>query len=175
MSTFVAVARSAEDEQACLDRGSVLIDGREGSPTRDAKGEGRRTLLPEEPYESQEAISELIDSLNASQPPPPRAPTPACAPQGGGDLGPGYMISNGRVGYGAAACGADILFHETLIEFGGESHVVLPFNPADFEQQSVEIVPGWSSATSAHWRTPRQSSAPQGSRSKTASRTGARI
>lgn len=40
-------------------------------------------------------------------------------------------------GYAAAACGADILFHECLVEHGGESHVILPFRQDDFIRISV--------------------------------------
>lgn len=31
-----------------------------------------------------------------------------------------------RLGYASAACGADILFLEAILELGGEAHVVLP-------------------------------------------------
>jgi hypothetical protein len=41
--------------------------------------------------------------------------------------------------YGSAACGADILCHELVLELGGEVHVVLPFPAAEFRQTSVEI------------------------------------
>lgn len=40
-------------------------------------------------------------------------------------------------GYGALAAGADILVAEALLERGGELHVVLPFQTADFIAQSV--------------------------------------
>ncbi|MGE3535870.1 MAG: TRAFs-binding domain-containing protein [Candidatus Tectimicrobiota bacterium] len=40
-------------------------------------------------------------------------------------------------GYAAAACGADILFHECLLHYGAESHVILPFRQDDFIQASV--------------------------------------
>lgn len=43
-------------------------------------------------------------------------------------------------GYGALACGADILFAEALLAKGGELHVVLPFSRADFVR--VSVAPG---------------------------------
>lgn len=42
-----------------------------------------------------------------------------------------------RIGFGAAAAGADILFHEALLARGGECHVVLPQAPGRFKEQSV--------------------------------------
>ncbi len=45
--------------------------------------------------------------------------------------------------YGSAACGADILCLEAMRELGGEIHVTLPFAPAEFRRQSVDIAPGW--------------------------------
>lgn len=48
------------------------------------------------------------------------------------------------IGYGALACGADILIAEALLERGGELNVVLPFLPEDFIRTSVEPGgPGW--------------------------------
>ncbi|HEX9932841.1 MAG TPA: adenylate/guanylate cyclase domain-containing protein [Allosphingosinicella sp.] len=46
-------------------------------------------------------------------------------------------------GYGALACGADILFAEALLARGAELHVVLPFFEDDFLAQSV--LPGGES------------------------------
>ncbi len=48
-------------------------------------------------------------------------------------------IAQERVGfaYGALAAGADILIAEQLLAAGAELHVVLPFNEADFLEQSV--------------------------------------
>ena len=40
-------------------------------------------------------------------------------------------------GYSSAACGTDILFLETMIERGGETHVFLPFAKDDFIDTSV--------------------------------------
>ena len=45
-------------------------------------------------------------------------------------------------GYGSAACGADILFHEVLLEKKGESHIVLPNERKQFIKESVDIAPG---------------------------------
>jgi tetratricopeptide (TPR) repeat protein len=45
-------------------------------------------------------------------------------------------------GYASAACGADILFLEALVEMSGETTIVLPYNRDQFEQDSVAIVPG---------------------------------
>jgi class 3 adenylate cyclase len=41
------------------------------------------------------------------------------------------------IGYGALACGADILFAEALLSRGAELHVVLPFDRAEFVETSV--------------------------------------
>jgi class 3 adenylate cyclase/tetratricopeptide (TPR) repeat protein len=46
------------------------------------------------------------------------------------------------IGYASAACGSDILFLETILELGGEVHVVLPYQSKLFRKDSVEIVPG---------------------------------
>jgi class 3 adenylate cyclase len=48
------------------------------------------------------------------------------------------------IGYGALACGADILFAEALLERGAELHVVLPFDREAFLETSVRRGgPGW--------------------------------
>lgn len=51
------------------------------------------------------------------------------------------------VGYSAAACGADILFAEAMLERGKELHLVLPFHRDDFYPASVdfglEAMAGW--------------------------------
>ena len=49
---------------------------------------------------------------------------------------------NGRFGYASAASGADILFHEAMLETGGEAHVVLPYEREQFMESSVRIVEG---------------------------------
>ena len=45
--------------------------------------------------------------------------------------------------YGSAACGTDILCLEAVQELGGETHVTLPFPPAEFRKVSVDLAPGW--------------------------------
>ncbi len=47
-----------------------------------------------------------------------------------------------RLGYASAACGADILFLEAILELGGEAHVVLPYEREQFIKESVDIIPG---------------------------------
>lgn len=47
-----------------------------------------------------------------------------------------------RLGYASAACGADILFLEAILELGGEAHVVLPLEREQFIKESVDIIPG---------------------------------
>jgi class 3 adenylate cyclase len=49
---------------------------------------------------------------------------------------------NAGFGYGSAACGADILFHEVMLDRNGESHVVLPNERKQFIKESVDIIPG---------------------------------
>ncbi len=49
------------------------------------------------------------------------------------------MDLNVRIGFASGACGADILFHETLLELGGETHVVLPFNRDEFMKTTVGV------------------------------------
>lgn len=46
--------------------------------------------------------------------------------------------------YGSAACGADILCLELARELGAETHIVLPFPPAEFRRASVDFAAG-------HW------------------------
>lgn len=47
------------------------------------------------------------------------------------------LQADARIGFGAAAAGADIIFHEAILAAGGESHVVLPQAPGRFRQESV--------------------------------------
>lgn len=42
-----------------------------------------------------------------------------------------------RIGFGAAAAGADIIFHEAVLARGGECHIVLPQAPENFKDDSV--------------------------------------
>jgi class 3 adenylate cyclase len=44
--------------------------------------------------------------------------------------------------YGSAACGADILCLEVVRELGGETHIILPFPPAEFRGTSVDFAAG---------------------------------
>jgi class 3 adenylate cyclase len=44
--------------------------------------------------------------------------------------------------YGSAACGSDILCLEAMLELGGETHIVLPFPPAEFHRVSVDFALG---------------------------------
>jgi class 3 adenylate cyclase len=52
---------------------------------------------------------------------------------------------DGRVGFASAACGSDILFLEAVARIGGETHIVLPAEPAEFRRESVDVAPtgGW--------------------------------
>lgn len=51
---------------------------------------------------------------------------------------------NAGFGYASAANGADILFHEVLIEMNAESHVVLPHDRLLFLKESVGADPAWA-------------------------------
>lgn len=48
---------------------------------------------------------------------------------------------NAGFGFASAACGADILFLETILELGGEARVILPYEKEQFIKDSVEITP----------------------------------
>jgi len=45
-------------------------------------------------------------------------------------------------GYASAACGSDIIFLETLMDLGGEAHIVLPYAEEQFIKDSVAVAPG---------------------------------
>ncbi|MBA4147820.1 MAG: DUF4071 domain-containing protein [Verrucomicrobia bacterium] len=47
-----------------------------------------------------------------------------------------------QVGFSSLACGADMLFAESILERGGEINIVLPFRKEDFRASSVDIIPG---------------------------------
>jgi class 3 adenylate cyclase len=49
---------------------------------------------------------------------------------------------NAGFGYASVACGADVLFHEAILEMKGEVHVVLPYEKDFFIKDSVDIIPG---------------------------------
>lgn len=55
-------------------------------------------------------------------------------------------VLNAGLGYASAACGSDIMFLETILDMGGEAHVILPYNQKQFIEDSVELIPGanWS-------------------------------
>jgi class 3 adenylate cyclase/tetratricopeptide (TPR) repeat protein len=55
---------------------------------------------------------------------------------------------NATVGYCSAACGADLLFAECMVERGAELHIVLPFDRQDFYATSVDF----GMAAMAGWR-----------------------
>jgi class 3 adenylate cyclase len=50
-------------------------------------------------------------------------------------------------GYASGACGGDLLFHEAMLERGGEIHVVLPCPVSEFREACVDIIPNsdWGS------------------------------
>ncbi len=53
---------------------------------------------------------------------------------------------NARIGYCSLACGADILFAESMIEQGGEVNAFIPFAKEDFLETSVRFAgDGWIS------------------------------
>ena len=71
---------------------------------------------------------------------------------------------NASCGYSSAACGTDIIFLESMIERGAETHIFLPFAKKDFIEISVRRAGGnWVSrfervldlATSIHYVTKR--------------------
>ena len=52
--------------------------------------------------------------------------------------------SGARIGYASAASGGDILFHEAMLDLGGETHVVLPAPADEFAKRSVaDAGPDW--------------------------------
>lgn len=46
------------------------------------------------------------------------------------------------IAYCSAACGADIIFLEEVLEKGGEINIVLPFSTEVFKQKSVDLIAG---------------------------------
>lgn len=52
----------------------------------------------------------------------------------------------GLIGFSSAACGSDILFQEVVLELGGQTYVVLPYESDQFIANSVSIDPAgdWS-------------------------------
>lgn len=64
-----------------------------------------------------------------------------CTPQVRAAIQKRLVALDVRFGYASAASGSDILFLESLLELGGEAHIILPFNKQQFLQTSVEISP----------------------------------
>lgn len=52
------------------------------------------------------------------------------------------LTIDGKIGYASAACGADILFLEAILELNGEIHIILPYEQEEFMKNSVDIIPG---------------------------------
>lgn len=46
---------------------------------------------------------------------------------------------NAGIGFGSAACGSDILFHEVMLARGGAIHIVLPWPAEEFVKTSVNL------------------------------------
>lgn len=66
----------------------------------------------------------------------PRFP-PACEPVVSERIRENIDRVGATIGYGSAACGADILFHEAMAARGAELRLVLPYQIDRFEQDSV--------------------------------------
>ena len=64
-----------------------------------------------------------------------------CVPQVRAAIRQRLVALDAGFGYSSAASGSDVLFLESLLERGGEAHVILPFNKEQFMRTSVEIVP----------------------------------
>lgn len=61
-----------------------------------------------------------------------------------GQIDAALEAAGAGIGFGALAAGGDILIAERLLRRGGELHVVLPFEEADFIEQSVSPAgPSW--------------------------------
>jgi class 3 adenylate cyclase len=56
----------------------------------------------------------------------------------------GRCVKELKIGfaYASAACGADILFHEAMLEAKGEIHVILPYEKELFMRDCVSFAPG---------------------------------
>jgi class 3 adenylate cyclase len=54
-----------------------------------------------------------------------------------------FLKSSGaRIAFASAACGADILLLEAMLELGGQITIVLPSAPESFVKTSVDVIPG---------------------------------
>jgi class 3 adenylate cyclase len=73
----------------------------------------------------------------------PRFP-PVIQPQVKNEITDALERIGADFGYSSAACGADILFIEAMLERSAEINIVLPFNKADFIETSVRFAgPDW--------------------------------
>ncbi|MEO5342964.1 MAG: hypothetical protein H7842_06430 [Gammaproteobacteria bacterium SHHR-1] len=74
--------------------------------------------------------------IDAPERQPPRFPA-ALEPAVSAAMDAELERLDARIGFGSAACGADILFAERLLARGGELNLVLPFNLDEFIRTSV--------------------------------------
>ena len=71
---------------------------------------------------------------------PPRFPAePEVIRETGAAIRVALDESNATIGFCSAACGADLLFAEQMLDRHAELHVVLPFAPDDFYRTSVDF------------------------------------
>jgi class 3 adenylate cyclase len=82
-------------------------------------------------------VGHMIDQPGRPEPRFPQELTGAVADA----IGEKLEALDGRAGFASAACGSDILFHQTLGSLKGESHVVLPYESGQFVVDSVDIIP----------------------------------
>lgn len=75
----------------------------------------------------------MLDSPSRAEPRFPASLEPSVAAA----IEQALTVIDARIGYGSAASGSDILFHEALLRRGGEINVVLPFARDDFVEVSV--------------------------------------
>ena len=107
---------------------------------------GRRKPVPQEVWSALAPprivvfTGHMLDAPGCARPRLPEAavgPLAACLKQRLEALGAG-------IGYCSAACGADLLFVEAMLELGAEVHLTLPFARDDFLATSVAFAgPGW--------------------------------
>lgn len=143
----------AEDFYGAVTRAeALLVLGRDGeadaalaaAPVRDSKDHGARSTARRQLrlIARHRGIGE--DLLEALAPPAVAhfaghmfAADPACEAALRAEIERALEEERVGFGYGALACGADILFAEALIARGAELHIVLPFADEDFLAQSV--------------------------------------
>jgi class 3 adenylate cyclase/tetratricopeptide (TPR) repeat protein len=80
----------------------------------------------------------MIDAADRNPPRFPASQEPAVAAALRAEL----AAVDGGIGFSSAACGADILFLEAMLERGGTIHVVLPWSGEQFVKTSVEFAGG---------------------------------